>query len=313
VLVTLFFYGPNSFALRQQLAQMEAAYRAKAGSDFGIERIDGAAVKPQELSAQLHASPFLASSRLVIVEGAIGNKAVAEKLPGLLAGVPETTVAVFVEQEADQRTAAFKVLMKADRVMKFESLSGPRMVAWATAELKRLGGTAEPAAIRELVEIVGEDQWRLAGEINKLVNFDPQVTRKSVEVMVARTTTRSIFDLVEAMTAGRAGEALVALRALMDRRESEMYVLTMVQWQLRNLLLAQAAPAGMSSDELAKAAGMSPYVAGKVLAARRRSSEEGLRRAFAAACDCEFEIKSGRTKAPEAVERLIYTVAGQIG
>ena len=42
--MTLFFYGPNSYALRQQLGQMVEAYRKKVGSDFGLERLDGADV-----------------------------------------------------------------------------------------------------------------------------------------------------------------------------------------------------------------------------------------------------------------------------
>src|SRR6516225_8912730 len=102
--MTLFFYGTNAYALRQQLQQMVVAYRKKAGSDYGLERIDGAAVKPRDLWAALQASPFLANSRLLIVEGVAGNKLVAEKLGDMLGKVPATTVVVFVEREVDRRT-----------------------------------------------------------------------------------------------------------------------------------------------------------------------------------------------------------------
>ena len=307
--MTLFFYGPNSYALRQQLAQMVAAYRAKAGSDFGLERIDGAMVKAAELQAALQATPFLATSRLVIVEGVAGNKAVAQGLAAMLAGVPPTTVAVFVEREVDQRTSAFKALKGADKVVKFEALEGAKLLGWVRAEAARLGGTMEPVAIRELVELAGEDQWRLAGEINKLVNYSPEVTVAAVRELVAPSVERSIFDLVEAMTAGRAAAALTAYRVLLDQKESEMYVLTMAQWQLRNLLLAKTAPSGMGPADLAKAAGMSPYVAGKMMAAQGSLSETALRAAYGAAADCEFDIKIGRLKAEVAVEQLIYRVA----
>jgi DNA polymerase III subunit delta len=305
----LFFYGPNTYALRQQLAQMVAAYRAKAGSDFGLERIDGAVVKAAELNAALQATPFLATSRLVIVEGVAANKAVAGGLAAMLAGVPASTVAVFVEREVDQRTSAFKALKGADKVVKFEALEGPKLLGWVRAEIARLGGMAEPAVIRELVELAGEDQWRLAGEINKLVNYDPTVTVETVRELVAPSVERSIFDLVEAMTGGRAAAALAAYRVLLHQKESEMYVLTMVQWQLRNLLLAKTAPAGMGPNDLAKAAGMSPYVAGKMMAVQGAMYEEVLRAAYGAAVECEFDIKTGRLKAEVAVEQLIYRVA----
>jgi DNA polymerase-3 subunit delta len=306
--MTLFFYGANTYALKSQLGQMVDAYLKKAGSDYGLERLEGAAVKLQDLAAALNATPFLASSRLVIVEGVAGNKGVAEKLPQILSKVPVTTVAVFVEREVDQRTAAFKALSKAEKVVKFEPLNGPKLMSWAEAQVKKHDGEAEPGALRELIDRSGEDQWRLSGEINKLVNFNPVITKVSVAQMVEFSLERTIFDLVEAMTAGRTGDALTAYRALTRQKDGEMYVLTMVQWQLRNLLLAGSAPAGMSSEQLAATAGMSGYVAGKMLAASRGVDLRRLARAYGLACDAEFDIKTGRAKAPEAVERLIYRV-----
>jgi DNA polymerase-3 subunit delta len=232
----------------------------------------------------------------------------AEKIAKLMQGVPASTVAVFVDREVDQRTIVFKQLSKADKVVKFEALSGPKLLGWVRAEVERSGGSAEPAAVRELVEMAGEDQWRLGGEINKLVNYDPVVTVTNIRALVASSVEQSIFDLVEAMSAGRTAAALAGYRTLIQQRQSEIYILTMVQWQLRNLLLAKMAPSQMSPQELAKAAGMSPYVAGKMAAAQGRIGEKSLRQAYASAADCEFDIKSGRTKAEVAVEQLIYTV-----
>lgn len=307
--MTIFYYGPNNFEMKQTLSQMVETYIKKAGSNFGLERLDGATAKVNDIAAALQASPFLASSRLVIIEGLALNKSVGDKLPALMASVPSTTVAVFADRDVDMRTNVFKQLSKADKVVKFEAATGPRLLSWVKREIEQLGGTADSAAIRELVDVAGEDQWRLAGEINKLVNYSPEVTVKLVRELVAPSVEQSIFEMVEAMTAGRAGAALAGFRALLELRESEIYVLTMVQWQLRNLLLAKAAPAAMSPAELAKAAGMSPYVAGKMAAAQGRMSEETLRKAFALAADCEYNIKSGRLKGEAAVEQLIYQVA----
>lgn len=307
--MTFFFYGPNMYALRRQINQMIEAYRAKAGSDYGLERVDGQAVKLRELTAILQASPFLANSRLVIVEGVAGNKAVAGTLADLLAAVPASTVAVFVEREVDQRTNAFKALNGADKVMKFELLGGSQLAAWCKQEIERQGGTADRGAVQELLAVAGEDQWRLAQEINKLVNYDVKVTMESVRELVAPSTEQSVFDLVEAMTAGRVDAALRFYRRLLEARENELYLLTMVQWQLRNLLLAKTAPGEMAPAELAKTAGMSPYVAGKMLAAQQRHEEGALKEAYRMAADCELDIKSGRMKADAAVERLIYRIA----
>lgn len=307
--MTIFFYGANTYELRRQVQQMITAYVAKAGTDFGLERIDGTTAKVHELSAAFQASPFLANSRLVIVEGIALNKALSDKLAKLMEAVPKTTVALFVDREVDQRTIAYKQLIQADKVVKFEPLTGSKLLGWMRVEMESLGGSAEPAVLRELVEVAGEDQWRLSGEINKLVNYDPNITVKMVREMVAPGAEQSIFDLVEAMTAGKTAAALAGFHTLIEMRENEIYILTMVQWQLRNLLLAKSAPAQMSPPELAKAAGMSPYVAGKMAAAQGRMSEKGLIIAYKAAADCEYDIKSGKMQAKVAVEQLIYRVA----
>jgi DNA polymerase-3 subunit delta len=306
--MTLFFYGQNRYALRKQLGQMVEAYLAKVGSEFDLDRIDGDAVKAHELVAALQASPFLATSRLVIIDGVAANKAVTEKLAEIMGKVPVSTVAVFVERDVDRRTTVFRSLSRADKVVKFEPLSGPMLLGWIKAEVERLGGTVDPAAARELVDLAGEDQWRLDGEINKLVNYSPSVSAETVRALVTPSVERSIFDLVEAMTAGRGGAALSAYRALLEQKESEIYILTMVQWQLRNLLLAKTAP-GLSPDELAQAAGMSPYVAGKMMAAQSGLSEGTLKASYVAAADLEYDIKGGNIKAEVGVEQLIYRVA----
>jgi DNA polymerase-3 subunit delta len=251
----------------------------------------------------------LANSRLVIIDGVAQNKSLGDKLPKLMESVPSSTVAVFADRTIDQRTSVYKQLLKADKVVKFDPLTGPKLLGWAKAEVEKLGGTAEPAALRELVETAGEDQWRLSGELNKLVNYEPTVTVRQVRELVAPSVEQSIFHLVEAMTAGKAAPALAGFRRLLERRESEMYVLTMVQWQLRNLLLAKAAPAAMTPAELAKAAGMSPFVAGKMMTAQGETGEAALKQAYQLAAKCEYDIKSGRLKGEAAVEQLIFRIA----
>ncbi len=307
--MTIFLYGPNSYAMRQQVSQMVQAYTKKAGSDFGLERIDGAGIRPSDLKVSLQATPFMATSRLVIVEGVAANKSGGDKLTDVLASVPATTVAVFVEREVDQRTTAFKSLKQADKVIKFDLLEGPKLHSWIKREIEGLGGTAEGPAIRELAELAGNDQWRLSGEVVKLVNYSKAVSVQHIKELVVPSVERPIFDLVEAMAAGRTAPSLNSYHDLLRQKESEIYILTMIQWQLRNLLMAKSAPAQMAPSELAKEAGMSPYVAGKMAVAQRTFDQDKLALAYKLAADCEYDIKTGRLKAEAAVERLIYRVS----
>lgn len=308
--MVFFFYGPNTYASRQQVNSMVETYIKKTGSNFGLERVEGASANINNLRAALQAIPFLATSRLVIVEKLGANKAAADKVGELVRSVPESTVAVFYETEVDKRTNYFKTLSEQAETVLFEQLSSTQLEAWAKKEIGRLGGSIEPRALRRLVELVGDDQWRLAQEVNKLVNYRPHIEQEQVDGLVQAGFTENIFDLVDAMTSGRAKTALEIYRGLLVERTSEIYVLTMIIWQLRNLLLAKTA-GSIPPPELAKRAGMSPYVATKALSKQRQFSEEALKAAFTRAVDCEYRIKSGQIPGELAVEQLIFGIATQ--
>jgi DNA polymerase III delta subunit len=159
--------------------------------------------------------------------------------------------------------------------------------------------------------MAGEEQWRLRGEITKLANYNPEITVESIEKMVVPGHNESIFDLVEAMSAGKQKEALSLYHDLLGQQINEIYILSMIIWQLRNLLLAKTA-GDMPSAELAKQAGMSPFVASKMQTKQRHLSEAAIKQAFLEAVETDYQIKTGQGAADVLVERLILRVAGGI-
>ena len=306
--MVFFFYGPNSYASRRQVREMMAAYTKKTGSDIGLERIDGPAVDLKTLTSSLLAVPFLATSRLVVVDYLSQNKSVIEKIDEIIKAIPATTVAVFYEKEVDRRGRYFKTLVAEAKAVEFKLLTPVQLASWAKREAGKLDATIEPAAVQELLERAGDDQWRLEQELLKLSNFDPAITKQAVVDLVEERLEESIFGLVEAMSGGQPKLALERYQGLLAGGASEMYVLTMIMWQLRNLLLAKSAGT-IPSSQLAREAGLSPFVATKAQSAQKRFSQEQLKQAFLAGIDTEAKIKTGAGKADQLVELLIYEVA----
>lgn len=306
------FYGPNGYGARQQIGKMAEQYIKKTGSDFGLERINGAQVGLSELQSALQAAPFLATSRLVIIEDLGANKQIAPKISELLDLVPESTVAIIYDSKIDKRGVYYKALSAsgAVRPIEFAQLPESKLVPWIAAEAKRGGATiGRPAAVR-LLQLAGDDQWRLAGEVAKLAAYSPEITIDTVNELVAPNMNDSIFDLVEAMTSGQTNRALTLYHRLLEDQMNEYYILKMVIWQLRNLVLAKAG-SELTSAELAKRTSLSPFVAGKMLARQRAFDAGRLQQVFIAAVDTDYGIKSGRAKAEVLVEQLIVHVARQ--
>ena len=304
------FYGPNTFASRRKLQQMAQTYVKKTGSDFGLQRLYGEQVSLKDLVSALEAVPFLANSRLVIIEYLSKNKQLSAKIDQILQHVPDSTVAVFYEGELDQRTNYYKTVSKLPQAVRFESLTPVQLRSWVRTEAKKHSGSIEPRALERLLEIVGDDQWRLEQEVIKLINFDSQIKLDMVDEMVEATEQQTIFELVDAVVAGQAAKALKTYRSLLAQQISPIYILSMIAWQLRNLLLAKAAGT-MSSAQLAKEGGMSPYVASKVQQKQSAYSEEALKTAFLKVIATDYGIKTGEGEAEVMVENLIARLSQQ--
>lgn len=304
----LFFHGPNSYASRRKLQEVVAQYQAKTGSDFGLERIDGVATDAKALAAALRAVPFLATSRLVIVEYLSANKAASGQIEAIIQELPTTTVVVFYEKEVDKRTVYFKTLSTKAQTQFFSMLGPTQLAGWVNAQSRALDATIEPGAMAELIDRVGDDQWRLEQELGKLANHDVHITREHVQQLVEPSRDENIFGLVEAIANGRTKQALAQYQLLLDGGTGELYILSMIIWQLRNLLLAKTA-GPMAPGELARAAGLSPFVAGKAAARQADLDLEQLKAAFLAAVDTEYQIKTGTGKPDALVEMLVYNVS----
>lgn len=308
----LFFYGPNTYEARQQIAKLVAQYKKKTDSDIGIERIDGAKATIAQLRAALQAAPFLAASRLVIVESVGSNKSVAPKVPDILPDIPASTVAVFYDPNADKRTVYTKGLQaKATRAIEFKPLSRSQLQAWAAKRATELGATIQRPAMAKLLEMTGDDQWRLDNELAKLSLYDSAITLEAVELMVEPSSADNVFALIEAVTAGKTTQGLKSYHQLVEDGNNQIYILSMIIWQLRNLLLAKLA-GRVTPSQLAKQVGMSPYVAEKMLSKRHLFSEKQLQQAFLRAVETDYQIKSGGGPADVLVERLIADIAQSV-
>lgn len=300
----LFFYGANSFAARAKLGQIKDQYIAKNGNDFGLDQLDGERIKLQDLIQQFQAMPFLATSRLIIVENLGKNKQVAEDILDRLDEVPESTIVVLYDPEVDKRSKYFKALSKLPRAAEFKPLAPPQLARWIEDEAVRLGSSIDRPAVQELLSRCGDDQWRLAGEITKLATHGDKVTKADVEAMVEVSEEQNIFAFLDSVMAKDVRAALGGLERLQATGQNEMYILTMLLWQLRQVLLAKFSGT-TNSGELAKRAGMSPYAAGKAITLARKIDEDVLKDMYSACVHCERDIKLGKAKPEELIEALV--------
>jgi DNA polymerase-3 subunit delta len=300
----LFFYGANSFAARAKLKQLKEQYVAKSGNDFGLDQIEGERIKLQDLVQQLQAVPFLATSRLIIIENLSKNKTVAEEILSHLDDVPESSIVVLYDPEVDKRSKYFKTLSKLPHAAEFKPLPPPQLMRWIEETVVKFGSSIDRPAVQELITRCGDDQWRLRGELTKLATHSSQITKQDVEELVELGEEQNIFQFLDSLMARDLKASLIGLERLQATGQNEMYIITMILWQLRQVLLAKFSGA-TSGNELASRAHLSPYAAGKALALAKKIDEAALKDMYTAVVDCEYGIKTGKAKPEELIEGLV--------
>ncbi|MEZ4323167.1 MAG: DNA polymerase III subunit delta [Myxococcota bacterium] len=133
-------------------------------------------------------------------------------------------------------------------------------VAFVIERARRLGKSLNPRTANHLVEVVGRKLGPLEQEIEKLASFvgeAPEITDADVSQASSMVAEAVIFDLTTALIARDGDATLASLQHLTSEGNDPRYVLAMVTWKMRSVLLAaEALEAGASDGGIAKAAGL---------------------------------------------------------
>lgn len=311
----LFFYGEDTYRLRQKLNQLKAKFISASLGDTNLAVLEGKTVAYNQFSREILAIPFLSKKRLVIVEGLLceGSQKIQEQISPFLKKIPESTIVAFVESGLpDRRTALFRRLNLAGQAQEFKLLQGEALSRWLKKEVASLGGQIDNCAASKLIEFVGNDLWCLSHEIRKLVAYSQKITVLSVELLVQPLIQANIFNLIDLLARRQTSRAIIEFYKLLKTGASEIYILTMIQYQYRNLLIVkdfQKLKPQFSRSDLAKKAGLHPFVLAKTLSLTGEYDLINLKKIYRRLLDFESLIKVGKIESRLALELLIFHLA----
>lgn len=311
----LFFFGADTYRSAEKLAALRQRYIDKSLGDTNLAILDGAALSLEHWLRETHAFPFLASSRLVIVKNLLlqGKKDAQDAIAAKLEAIPASTVVVFYEAGVpDQRTKLFKRLNRAGSAEQFNQLTGPARQRWLA---ERLGpARLEPASLAWLSQRP-LDLWQLAGIVEQIQLYadgkDQPLTVGDIQPFVPVAEAGNTFRLIEAASRGLAREALIELDALLTAGEAELYLVSMLAYQYRVLVVVAEACAGgqRSVGAIARTTKLSPFVIEKALPIARVHPPEYFIRRLARIFEYDYEIKTGLIEPRLGVELLIKDLA----
>ena len=298
--------GSNSFAMQNRLKELTNAFVKKHGN-LALEKIDGERANLIAIKDALQSLPFLAARKMVVIRDLSANKAATGGIEQLVSAIDVATDVIFYEPMIDKRTTFFKVLHKQTELEEFRDLDPARLKRWLLEEAKKQGGQLSSNDADYLIERVGTDQWQLYNELEKLITYQPGLTRQNIELLTEPSYQSKIFELLDAAFAGDKKNALRLYEEQRAQKVEPQAILAMIAWQL-SLLVAARLGKGKQPAEIAKDLSLNAYPVSKAMRLSTKLSDQKLRRLIDDAFNIDLKNKTSAIELDEALKTYIVTI-----
>jgi DNA polymerase-3 subunit delta len=298
--------GNNTFALRNRLNDIVEMFTKEYG-ELALERIDAEEVEAQVILDALQNLPFLAAKKMVVVRNLSQNKEGAEKIEQIINAAKEDTDLILYESSIDKRTAYFKTLKSKTQLEEFSELDAHGLAKWLVEEAKKRGGELKAADAGYLVDRAGTDQALISNELDKLIIYNPKISRQNIDLLTDPLPQSKVFELLDAAFSGRKSRALELYEEQRAQKVEPQKILAMIAWQLQLLALTKYAD-GKSTAAIAKDVGMNPYPISKAANLSHKLDEEKFNNMVKFACEIDLKSKTKTYDLDEALKTYITTL-----
>lgn len=299
--------GENSFGLRAELRQLLAGFVAEHG-ELAVEQLDGQEAAFERMAEAVTGLPFLASKKLVVLRAPSTNKTFQERSEQLLAEIPKTTEVILVEPKLDKRLSYYKFLKRKTDFRDFPELDQAGLITWLVATAKQRGGSLSAADARLLTERAGLNQRLLANELEKLLLYDPQISRATIELLTDETPQSTIFHLMEAAFAGRHKQAMELYAQQRALKVEPAQIIAMLTWQLHVLTIVKTA-GERPNGQIASEARLKPFVVEKSRSIARNLTPGRLKQLVSELLSIDRRLKRTDLDADEALQHYLLKLA----
>lgn len=252
-----------------------------------------------ELFSNLLTQSFFEKKRTFLIkELALGSEADEKKLRYSLENLPKDTTVIFVYSRLPARSKIQNIVKKYGTVKKFEPAENINLISFIKEKVAEEGGEIAPLAAERLASYVGSDLWQLSEEIRKLVLYRKNemetepIETSDVDLLVKANFEANIFALLDAIAAKNQRRASELLNSFLESGENEIYILTMIERQFKNIAMAKF-ERNITESSLAKKAGLHPFVAKKAVSQAKNFEEPEIIEIFRKIMDADLKLKSG--------------------
>jgi len=309
----IFLYGPDSFRSKRKLDELVNHYKESNKSGLNLLYLDADKIDFDEFYNQFRVSSMFQEKKLIILNNVFSKKPFQEEFLENIKDIEslKDVVVVFEKDSVDERTKLFKTLKKDCKSQEFNLLDLKTLRVFAENEFKLRGAKINIDAAALLLSYVGNDLWRLSNEIDKLALYKAGsvIRKEDIQLQVKPKIEVDIFQTIDALAQKNKKGAFLLLRKHLVNGESPIYLLSMLQYQFRNLLaIKELAEKGLMYDSIVKKSGLHPFVVKKNYFQCKNFSMQDLKSIYKKMFQIDLQVKLGKMDTEAALDLLVSSI-----
>lgn len=315
--------GEESYLKEYYLRQLREKVVDPAFADFNLIEFEGKGLTVEQLNEAIDSYPAMSEKKLIIVSDFDLFKPPAgfsDVLPGILGDLPEYVCLVFyydvLDGKPDKRTKLYKTLEKTACFAEFSHQEERELVAWLERRARALGCSIAPEDASYMIFLCGNSMTNLAGEMEKAAAHTTTgiIKKYNIDTVCSPVLDAVVFDLTDAITAGKFDRAVTLVGELIAQKNSEVMIFTTITRHIQRLYAAKLCAEARAGDKqlMEMIGSKSPYYARQIQNAARRVSLSWLRHAASICARTDSALKGSAVDRQKQIELALLSMAAEL-
>lgn len=315
--------GDETYLKEYYLRQLREKVVDPAFADFNLIEFEGKGLTVEQLTEAIDSYPAMSEKKLIIVSDFDLFKPPAgfsDVLPGILGDLPEYVCLVFyydvLEGKPDKRTKLYKTLEKTACFAEFSHQEERELVAWLERRARALGCSIAPEDASYMIFLCGNSMTNLAGEMEKAAAHTTTgiIKKYNIDAVCSPVLDAVVFDLTDAITAGKFDRAVTLVGELIAQKNSEVMIFTTITRHIQRLYAAKLCAEARAGDKqlMEMIGSKSPYYARQIQNAARCVPLTWLRHAASICARTDSALKGSAVDRQKQIELALLSMAAEL-
>lgn len=312
----ILIYGQDTYRSRQKLRQTLTDYQKNSKKGLNLRYFDLTESNFQDFKEALAAVSIFKEKKFFILNNAFANADFKQRFLQFFEKSEQSddVILLYENGTVERRDVLFRFLQNKAKIEHFEPLAGLELKKWVKEEVGRHQATIASLTQEKLIDCVGSNLWQMSQEIKKLAAYVTsqkrnEIQERDLKLLVSSKIETDIFKTIEAIAAKNKKQALRLLHQHLEKGDSPVYLLSMINFQFRNLLIVKDLLEKQKTYlSILQESGLHPFVLKKTLYLTPKFTLEELKKIYRRIFQADFEIKTGKLEPQTALDLLIATI-----